>query len=261
MKKANRHDQHIITSLREGYNSIADKFSGTRERVWPEFQLIKDDIIKHRTGKNPPKILELWCWDGRLFRYLTEQGIECEYTWIDLSDNLILLALERSPTARRHQSDMIHYLEQSASFERDIVIMVASFNHIYSDNLRKHTLDLIYDRLADQWLLIMTNRSWSKWFLSKYFTLKNYQLIRASVYSFLTKRKWKWNDLRIWFSHAWKTARRYYHIFTRSELLSLCKISWFFTILMWYTDNDGKLWQDRKVARNLYTVCKKTRGR
>jgi ubiquinone/menaquinone biosynthesis C-methylase UbiE len=54
---------HIQESIKNFYNSQAEKFSQTRKRNWPEFFYIKEEVEKLLKKKETIKVLELGCGD------------------------------------------------------------------------------------------------------------------------------------------------------------------------------------------------------
>lgn len=247
----------IISQLKNFYNIEAEKFSLTRKKKWPEFNFILDEI-KSYSKEWKVKILELWCWDGRFYWYLKENlDISFDYVWVDISDNLINIAKSKykwDKYANFVVDEMFNYLKIEEQQKYDFVILIASFQHIPSENMRLSVLKGIYKVLNYWGKVIMTNWSFSKWFLKKYWK----EIIKSFFRSVLTFGNRKWNDINVpWKTDKWVVLERYYHIFTLSELKSLLNLSWFIIEKSFFIDKFWKNTLDWRNARNSFIVWKK----
>ncbi|MBP6910093.1 hypothetical protein KBC03_00640 [Patescibacteria group bacterium] len=52
---------NFLESLADYYNNEAEKFHGTRQRHWPEFDVLTEEITKRFAGKKKLRVLELGC--------------------------------------------------------------------------------------------------------------------------------------------------------------------------------------------------------
>jgi ubiquinone/menaquinone biosynthesis C-methylase UbiE len=78
---------YIKNSVKNFYNIQAEKFSQTRNKLWPEFFYIKQEVEKLLQIREKIRVLELGCGDGRVFRYLNELFPDrIEYTGVDISE-------------------------------------------------------------------------------------------------------------------------------------------------------------------------------
>jgi len=264
--------RNIQESVKNFYNAQAQKFSWTRKKNWSEFFYIKEQVEKYLKISEKIKILELWCWDGRLYRYLIEYFPQerIEYVWVDISEWLIQIAKtelqkednchtefssasQRSKeipdqvlddkkislewkinklenTQKNHQvkfvvSDMLSFLEKQEQQNFDMVIAVASFQHISTKWERLLIMKNIYRILNYDGVVLMFNWSFSKWFFKKY--TKN--IIKSLLIWILSLWTKAINDIYIpWKNNnSKKVFYRYYHIFFLYELRYLFKKSWF----------------------------------
>ncbi len=248
----------ITQQLKNFYNSQAQNFSVSRQKHWPDFdiilQYIKDYIIS--TGKTKLKILELGCGDGRFYRFLKKNlDIEFEYIGVDISDWLIQIARSYSPNTNFIVADMVDYLTDFPSQAMDIVVSIASFQHIPRYYQRLFVLKNIYRILVYEWLNISLNWSFSRWFVRKYWKQLIVSMLKF-VFSFWYR---KWNDLSIpWKdTKSWKIYKRYYHIFLLSELEKLFKMAWFVIIAKGYIWKSWSFETRWHNARNTLIVGKK----
>lgn len=133
----------IKENLKRFYNKNAEQFHNTRKKLWPEFNYILAEINK--SENNNIKILELWCGDWRLLKFLQENSNKnINYKWIDLSNKLIDIAKVDNPGWNFVVNDMINQCEIETQEEYDFVISVASFQHLPNSYQRILLLKHIY---------------------------------------------------------------------------------------------------------------------
>jgi len=233
----------VKESIKDFYNAQAEKFSWTRKKQWPEFEYVVSELHWIIKEKGKVKILELWCGDWRLYRYLVSYFWEdkIEYTWVDISEWLIEIAKEKvmdnwsrdltnknelsensltnSQISSFVVSDMLSFLEKQEQESYDFVIAVASFQHIPTSWERLLILKNIYRILRYNWKVMMFNWSFSKWFFKKYWKwiLKSFLIWILSLWTRPI------NDVYIPWKDKDKTYYRYYHIFFLFEIKKLFK--------------------------------------
>lgn len=238
--------------LKTFYNAQAESFSQTRKRHWPEFEHIIS-VIKKNKKKNI-SILELWCGDWRFARYLDEKlDKDMYYVWVDLSENLIKIATNETADAEFVVSEMWDYLNDIEQESLDFVVMVASFQHINTSKKRLEILKKIYKWLKYGWKVIMTNWSFSDWFVDKYKKV----IIKALFKKVFTLWISKLNDLYIPWKDWELVFERYYHIFNLEEISQLLKVSGFVLNDCCYIDGSWEKTQGRKNSRNSFVVAEK----
>ncbi len=264
---------NIQQSVKDFYNAQAEKFSWTRKKQWPEFFYIKEQVEKHLRTSEKVRILELWCWDGRLYRYLLESFSQdrIEYTWVDISEWLINIAKKKlnnlelqlkeskiNPEwqAKFYVNDMLSFLEKQDQQSFDMVIAVASFQHIPTKYERLLIMKNIYRILNYDGIVLMFNWSFSKWFFKKY----SKQIIKSLVIWILTLFTNPINNIYIpWKDNkSQKVFYRYYHIFFLYELKYLFKNSGFIIQEDCYINKKWEKSISRIDSRNSIFVWKKT---
>ncbi len=208
--------QKIIQDMAKTYDSIAKPFSVSRQKPWSEFRILMDMIhtMSLMNQTNPEirdiKILDIGCGNGRVAEIA--QQCKVEYTGIDVSEKLIQLAREKYPAAHFEIGSMLKLPFPDQSY--DMVIAIASLQHIPSDKLRRQALLEMYRVAKQNDLLFMTNWNLfqSKW--EKYFIQDNtYDNGDALI---------PWKD-----SSGNILAQRYYHGFKIPELEQLLlKTGW-----------------------------------
>ncbi len=263
---------NIQESVKNFYNAQAEKFSGTRKKTWPEFFYIKEQVDKLLRTNEKIKILELGCGDGRLYRYLLEYFSQdrIEYIWVDISEWLINIAKNETnkslkslnwvwtwnKSSKFYVSDMLWFLEKQDQQDFDMVVAVASFQHIPTKWERLLIMKNIYRVLNYDAIVIMFNWSFSKWFFKKY-AKSILKSLLVWVLSLWTKAI---NDIYV----PWKDNKtqkiyyRYYHIFFLYELKYLFKQSWFIIQESCYINKNWEKSISRIDSRNSMLLWKKT---
>lgn len=247
----------FISDLAHYYDHEADKFHQTRQRHWPEFDVLIDEIKTQYTKKKKLRILELGCGSGRLYGVLQKAfpTKELAYTWVDISEKLIEKARQDYPAITWLVGNMTTYLQMAEQEEYDIVIGIASFHHLPSSNLRVTTANYIYRSLAYDGFCFFTNRSDSERFRTKFRS----SIIQARWKTIVSFGIYKPSDLFLPWKNEWhsKVFYRYYHIFSPKELEDIAKISWFGDIQQFYLTSEWERTNNKKISRNLCSIRKK----
>ena len=164
---------------------MAEEFYQTRKKQGSEVEELKDYI------KDGEKILDLGCGSGRLCRIIDGKNID--YTGIDFSENLILIARENYGK-KFIVGDILNLPFPEENF--DSVWAIASLHHIPTKKFRKRVVAEIKRVLKPGGRIIVT--CWK-------------------IKSFLRR------DVFIPF-HG---KKRYYHVFSKREIERLFKKSGF----------------------------------
>ncbi len=243
--------------LKNFYNQEAQKFSNTRKKHWPEFNLILQELKNYSNNyqkmPDPIKILELWCGDWRFLGFLKENfDKNFEYVWVDFSENLLKIAQKNYEDSLFVQQDMISFLNKENQQKYDFVISIASIQHIYKFSQRKILFENINKVLKYWWKHISINWAMSKKFWQNY----KIQIIISYLKYFFTFGIWDYNNILVPFKSNNKIYKRLYHIFSCKEIKLLTDFAWlilekcFFVWPKW-----NKVEQSQ--ARNLFFVQKK----
>ena len=247
----------IKSSIKDFYNNYSLEFSNTRKKEWPEFKYIVEEIEQTIIKKWKIKILELWCWDWRLFNFLNKIfWKKIEYLWVDISKWLIEIAKKNNnfDNCNFIISDMLDFLENRKENEQfDFVIAVASLQHIPTRWERLLILKHTYRILLYNWKFIMFNWSFSKWFFKKY----KAQILKSLIIWILSLWTKSINDIMVpWKSDKW-TIYRYYHIFFMFELKMLLKQTSFLIEKNCYINKRWEKSISRIDSRNSCIIAKK----
>lgn len=212
----------ILAKVKKTYDEIAEDFSQTRDRAWPEFEKFSKHLKSHF------EILDLGCGNGRLYQYLKPAN----YLGIDSSKKLLDEARKLHPEGKFIEGDQQEIPTEDGKF--NVVFSIAALHHIPSKKLRKKTISEIVRVLKKDGILILT--VWNL-FQKKYLKY----LFKGALIWLLTLGKYDWNDTFI----PWGKEKlpRYYHAFTEKELRRLLKKD--FEIL------------ELNIGNNILAICRK----
>lgn len=251
---------NTIKDLSECYNTHAQKFSSTRKKIRPEMKYTLDHIYSlSQEQQRPLHIVELWCGDWRLLRELQNQypDVIKSYTGVDISSELLTIANKESSMStsiQRINDDMIWYLSKQANESIDIIITMASYQHLPDKSTRSEFLQQLYRTLRYEWKRLSIDRSWSQWMLQKH-----YQPLLQSLKQFIiTWGRRERNNLLIPFRDQGETHYRLYHIHTINEIQQLTKQYWLQIIERQYSSQNWDFHHKLRRARNICLVAKKT---
>jgi ubiquinone/menaquinone biosynthesis C-methylase UbiE len=227
----------LIKHNRLAYNRIAKNFSVTRSRGWPEF---KEFTPLLSPGQ---RILDWGCGNGRLLEILTQP---CEYYGVDQSTGLLAQAKKLHATAIK--AGWAHFYSTATKAKKfpanyfDLAFFIASFFHLPSPAARSALLKKTYRELTSGGRLCMT--------------LWNLESAWAQTKKPLWKQLGEHDYLIPWKNPAGKVvAERYYHHFTKEEIVGLLEAAGFVVERASFLDTTA--WTDDKGGRNLIVIAKK----
>ncbi|MEK6256420.1 MAG: class I SAM-dependent methyltransferase [Chloroflexota bacterium] len=132
--------QQLIELNRRFYQSFADSFSQTRQRLQTGVVRVLDTIQPTAT------ILDLGCGNGELARELGQHGHSGGYLGLDFSAGLLEAARENAPGfAEFMQADLSApgWDKHLAKQRYDIILCFATMHHIPGDELRISMLNKV----------------------------------------------------------------------------------------------------------------------
>ncbi len=198
-----KYAQFLLEKTIKDYNLIAKEFSRTRENIWPEMNFLFRDFLKKED-----KVLDLGCGNGRWFEVF--QKYKIHYVGIDGSEELIKIAKEKYPQATFKVSNVLNLPFQNNDFEK--VYSIAVFHQIPSKNFRLQFLKEVKRVLKPGGFLILT-----VWRFHHKKTLLS--LIKYTILKLLGKTDLDFGDV------FYARTKRYYHVFSKRELISLVRES------------------------------------
>ncbi|AHB41447.1 Adenylate cyclase [candidate division SR1 bacterium RAAC1_SR1_1] len=250
--------QDIITrfQLKSFYNQEAKKYSQTRKKHRSDATMILEAIQNHPNKEI--KIIEIGCGSGRLLQHLQEiNNKKIDYIGVDLSENLLeeakKIPIKNNIKTEFICSDMVSYLAECSQEDIDIVVGIASFQHLTNKKQRFLAAKYIYRCLKYEGLFLMTNRSFSLRMVKKHRKI----IIESVVKKIIHRSKNEWNNLMIPWQSNDMLHKRFYHIFTKKELKNIITQSGFVIEKLSYKTKEGKTTDNRKDANNTLLIAKK----
>ncbi len=226
--------QKILEINRKTYDLIAEDFSDTRNRIWPEMRTLVKQYVKEND-----RVLDVGCGNGRFLEILPR----VYYFGLDNSQSLIDQAKKNNKKANFLVGDMLG-LDKLEMDKFDKVFMFAVFNHIPSHELRLKALVNIFKVLKPGGHLIMTN--WNLWQKGQKKSVWNREITRESFRDLMTV--WQSGDKQ-------RKGELYYRVFTCGELKKLFKQAGFEIVENYYSCGEKKChWWN---GRNILSVVKK----
>ena len=249
-------DQEIKKNLQSFYDKEAKKYAETRKKFWHEEKAILDVITPLFEDKDRVRILEFGCWSGRFATLLNQKfSGKFDYVWIDLSDELLSYASKDNPNLTFFQGDITKLIKNFEQESFDLIVWTSSFQHIPSNKERSYLMKSFYRILDYDWILLMTNRSLSSWFIRKNWKA----VLKARVLSLLKFDKSIARDLLVpRTDNYWEVYKRFYHFFSLKELDKLASFSWLSIKTNKYINDKGEFIDNEKISRSSFFMATKT---
>lgn len=200
--------EKIIKQMLVGYDLIADDFSDTRYKVWPEMK------VWQKYFSDGQKVLDVGCGNGRMMQLLA--GKKIAYFGCDISNQLINIAKDKCQqynfkTVDFQVADIRKLPYANKTF--DVLLTVAVLHHLPHPDNRWQALQEMYRVLKPGGLLLMNN-----WYFWNNFANKKYQIKKQTLINWLRGLEkqaliipWKNYQGQVLFN-------RYYYAFHKREL-------------------------------------------
>ena len=149
------------------YDAFASDFSQTRQKSWPEFDLLYPLVNKQ------DRICDLGCGNGRLRKFLEPELIPPGYYYgMDMSAGLLQIAKGEFEKDHFFKGDFTKPLPFGAD-QFNIVTAVASFHHILDKKKQEHFINECLRILRPGGTLFLTT-----WILPQKYKWSNYKARR-----------------------------------------------------------------------------------
>ncbi len=206
------------------YNTFAEEWDSTRKNAWGEFEFARELL-------DSKKIIDAGCGNGRLVRWLRENGFMGEYLGVDASTELLRIAKKNFPQEKFELHDLREF-RSSAKYEA--VFCIAVLHHLRSEQERLQALQNLHASLQKGGKIFLT--TWNL-FQPRYIKhlLKNFS-----------------RDCEITFA---KKGKRFIHAFTKKELKRLLQQVGFKNIKIFYARHSDKT--NFLKGRNLIAIAQK----
>jgi len=245
----------IKQNLKNFYNQQASKYHHSRQKYRADGELLINSLQSYaKKNKNKKiKILELGCGSGRFCSLLNSDFNEkFDYTWVDISQNLLDCAQKDNPKNKFICDDMTHFLMKENTEVYDFIVLTSSYQHIPKKAEKAYIMKLFYKILKYDGSLLMVNRAFSKRFFQHY-KKPVLQSIFKNIFTFGVHPR---RDIMVPRKSEEKIYKRFYHLFSLKELQKLASAEGFCIKKLFYV---GRKWEKTKAkdARNSFFCAKK----
>lgn len=196
--------KHLLEKTRQDYNLIAQDFARTRREIWEEMRfLFKDYLVPGE------KVLDLGCGNGRWFPLFQEK--KADYIGVDNSEKLIKIAKKTYSQTKFQVADALNLPFPNNFFDK--IYSIAVLHQIPSKEFRFQFLKEAKRVLKPEGLLILT--------VWKFHQRKElFLLFKYTISKLIGQSRLDFKDIL----EPWgKKIERYYHCFSKEELISLVK--------------------------------------
>jgi 2-polyprenyl-3-methyl-5-hydroxy-6-metoxy-1,4-benzoquinol methylase len=209
--------ENLLELSKNSYDKIAADFDITRKKeIWPEIRTFANQV------KNGDRVLDAGCGNGRLLEALENKNID--YLGIDNSRSLLNLAKKNYPKNKFLELDLagnnlnINTLGTLGNKKFNAIFCLAVLQHIPGKDLKIQILKSMRLLLENDGVIVISN--WNLW-SSRHKSL----IIKQIFYKLIGLNKKDFGDIIFpWKNkHGETISNRYYHAFTRRELLYLAK--------------------------------------
>jgi 2-polyprenyl-3-methyl-5-hydroxy-6-metoxy-1,4-benzoquinol methylase len=199
--------------VKNNYQEIAKDFNLTRKKyLWPELDKIAKQVPENSC------VLDAGCGNGRLLEALKDKKIE--YLGFDNSDELLKIARENYEYYSFKNLDIFNLKEIKDNYY-DFIFLIAVIIHIPGKENRVKVIKELAKKLKKNGKIILS--TWNILEEKKYRKI----VFKNRLKNILSFNGLEKNDLLF----PWKNnkgeevSQRYYHAFTKSELINLAKKS------------------------------------
>lgn len=205
------------------YQAIAESFSDSRKHSWKGWDKLILHIKMVIKNKQNLKVLDLGCGNGRFAEFLISKFPNTKFNYLGIDNNINLLKIAKKKLAENNLNlktdfKQIDLLENNLASEKyDLIVAFGLMHHIASFDLRIQFLKDIKSKLNSGGLLIITCWQFGK---SKRLISKQIDPNLINI----NKNNLETNDYILDWQRG-KTAYRYCHNFTDSEIEELIKES------------------------------------
>jgi len=245
----------ILKKVQSDYNKIAKSFSETRNKPWPEFELLSKIAFNKKYYPNPDhdqkgysesnsefQILDLACGNGRLFDFLNSKFSKLIYTGFDNSIELLAQAKQKYQLPNFQYGDILEISSENAKFDQ--IWCIAALHHIPKKYHQKAVKEM-HRVLKQNGILVLT--VWQLW---------QWKYFKYIIKSFL-KNPFRTKNLFIPWRKGDTKVDRYCYAFTLKELQKTFQKSGF-EIIDCFSSYKGKKIKPWWKGFNLCLVCQKT---
>ena len=223
----------MTLDLRKIFNEIAEEYAATRVRPWEEAYLFQEGPV-----------LDLGSGPGRHTKVIAEGGLRVVAA--DISRRMLKVLLERTKNLSNHVDAVVCDMSSLPFRDRAFkgTLFLAAIHHVRGKEKRLNVLREVRRVLEDGGLLVI-----SAWALYQGRFLKK---IPKMLFDRITGRINEFGDIYVPWKSRKGTFMRFYHLFTRNELVFLVKRAGFRVERVY-----GKSFKSRFLSENHLVVARR----
>ncbi len=138
----------IYSSIKNGYEAVAESFSQTRQNFWQDLSFIKKYV------KEKDRVLDFGCGNGRLLGLIKDKKIN--YLGVDICHNFIKIARLKYPTYKFKTLKLNSQFDFAKNKKFDVIFCLSVFHHFPKGEKREMILQKFNKILKPNGILIMT---------------------------------------------------------------------------------------------------------
>jgi SAM-dependent methyltransferase len=202
--------KELLRIVKKNYEDDARTFDETREKH------IYSPLLEMLQGVElGVRVLDVGCGNGRLLKVLSER--RAKYVGLDQSESLIKICQGKYPEYKFAAGDILN-LGELSDYDFDYVFCVAVLHHLPGFDSRLQALKQLKNKIKAGGKIILT--VWNMWPQKKYFRMN----LKFALLKIFGRNKTDFGDVFFdWRAPGGMMSKRYYHMFTKRELVKLAK--------------------------------------
>ena len=208
----------IDIELIDAYNRISQRYSSLKKKPWRDFHTYLSDIRVRFLLPSSGKVMDIGTGNGRNLLLFEEQ--DWEYFASDILFNLLKNLVQLSPNKTNILNNDMKKLPLREKAV-DLALCIATIHHSRSTDEAVLILRNIQHVIRNDGYLILS--SWRRWKKDSFIRMLKDMLIFPI--NKMKNRGWRHGDIYLpWFTDEKKIiAKRYYHLFTKRELIRIVR--------------------------------------
>lgn len=141
--------------IQKQFNLIAEEYDTNRRKFIPCFDDYYDSTTRFIAANipQPKRVLDLGAGTGLLSYYWFKCFPDCEYTLVDIADEMLNVARKRFEGANKVSYQILDYSKSLPDTDFDVIISALSIHHL-EDAHKTELLKRVYDKLPSDGVFV-----------------------------------------------------------------------------------------------------------